>query len=81
MRNILEFTQFPSKTVSILIFRMLGTICLIVGVITAALDVKFGGFAPIHWFLLAFAGFVAAICGILLRIKILMEKKDQSQLS
>jgi hypothetical protein len=42
--------------------RYLGLAMLIVGIITAAMDVSFGGFAPIYWFLIAIFWFIVVAC-------------------
>jgi hypothetical protein len=42
--------------------RLLGFALLITGIVTAALDVTFGGFAPIFWFLLAIFCFIIVVC-------------------
>ena len=57
--------------------RLLGIAMLIVGIVTAALDVTFGGFAPILWFLLAIVVFMIVICTEVLRIADFLESKKQ----
>ncbi len=47
--------------------RYLAVVLLIVGIVTAALNVTFGGFTPILWFLLALAILVIITCGEVLR--------------
>jgi hypothetical protein len=42
--------------------RCLGLATLIVGIITAAIDVSFCGFAPIYWFLIAIFWFIVVAC-------------------
>jgi len=44
------------------LFRCLGLATLIVGIITAAIDVSFCGFAPIYWFLIAIFCFIVVAC-------------------
>jgi uncharacterized membrane protein len=44
------------------LMRLLGFACLIVGIVTAAMDKAFGGFMPILWFLLAIFCFVIVVC-------------------
>jgi len=42
--------------------RLLGLACLIVGIVTAAMDKAFGGFTPIIWFPIAIFCMVAVVC-------------------
>ena len=44
------------------IFEWLVVALLIVGIVTAALNVTFGGFAPILWFVLAIVAILIIIC-------------------
>lgn len=55
--------------------RALAMVLLIVGIVTAALNVTFGGFTPIMWFLLALANLVIITCGEVLRIADFLESK------
>ena len=75
MEKLLKAT---SRTEFIVTLRLLGTASLIVGIITAAMDKSFGGWTPIFWFLLAFAGFFGVLCNELYRVIVLMEKKKNS---
>ena len=54
---------------------ILGDVCLIVGIITAAMNVTFSGFAPIIWVLLAVALYLYMICIIALQILGRLEAK------
>jgi hypothetical protein len=42
--------------------RWLGLACLIVGIVTAAMDKAFGGFTPTYWFLIAIFCLVTVTC-------------------
>jgi hypothetical protein len=55
--------------------RYLAVVLLIVGIITGALDAKFGGFTPIMWFLLALAVLVIITCREVLSIADFLESK------
>ena len=55
--------------------RVLAIVLLIVGIVTAALNVTFGGFTPIMWFLLALADLIIITCGEVLRIADFLESK------
>ncbi len=55
--------------------RFLGLTVVIVGIVTAALDVTFGGFAPIFWFLLAILSFIIVICTEVVRLRKFLESK------
>ena len=48
---------------------------MIVGIVTAVLDVSFGGFAPIFWFVLAFGWVLIIICMEVLLIRTFLESK------
>ncbi len=48
---------------------------LIVGIVTAALDVTFGGFTPIIWFVLAFGWVLIIICMEVTMIRTFLESK------
>ena len=51
---------------------------MIVGIVTAALNVSFGGFAPLFWFVLAFGWVLIIICMEVSMIRAFWEsrKKD-----
>ena len=55
--------------------RILAVIFVIVGIVTAALNLSFGGFTPICWFLLAIADLLYITCHEVLTIRILLESK------
>ena len=55
--------------------RILVIVMLIVGIVTAALNVTFGGFTPILWFLLAIVVFMIVICTEVLTIADFLESK------
>ena len=57
------------------LMRYLGFACLIVGIVTAALDVTFGGFAPIYWFLLAIFCFIIVVCTEIHLTRVFLENK------
>lgn len=48
---------------------------MITGIVTAALDVSFGGFAPIFWFVLAFGWVLIIICMEVLLVRTFLESK------
>ena len=48
---------------------------MIVGIVTAALDLSFGGFAPIFWFVLAFGWVLIIICMEVTMIRAFLECK------
>ncbi len=48
---------------------------LIVGIVTAALDLTFGGFTPIMWFVLALWAVLVIICSEATMLRELLEKK------
>ena len=48
---------------------------MIVGIITAALDLSFGGLAPIFWFVLAFGWVLIIICMEVTMMRAFLERK------
>jgi len=48
---------------------------LIVGIVTAALNLTFGGFTPVMWFLLALVAILIIICSEVTMIRELLESK------
>ena len=57
---------------------ILGFACLIVGIVTAAMDKAFGGFTPILWFLVAIFCFVIVVCTEVALLRAFTEgKKDR----
>ena len=71
----MKLCGFGERSAEHIFLRLLGIAILIVGIVTAALDVTFGGFAPILWFLLAIVVFMIVICTEVLRIADLLESK------
>ena len=57
------------------LLELLVVAMLIVGIVTAALDVTFGGFTPIMWFVLAFGAVLLIICTEVTQIREFLEKK------
>ena len=58
------------------ILEWLVVIFLIVGIITAVLNVTFGGFTPVLWFLLAFWAVLIIICMEVTMIRAFLESKE-----
>ncbi|MFB0565882.1 MAG: hypothetical protein ACETWK_09415 [Candidatus Aminicenantaceae bacterium] len=48
---------------------------LIVGIVTAALNLTFGGFTPIMWFILALWAVLVIICSEVTMLREFLEKK------
>ena len=60
------------------LMRCLSLACLIVGIVTAAIDKAFGGFTPIIWFLIAIFCMVTVVCTeVALTRDYLQSKKDK----
>jgi len=57
------------------IFEPLVVIFLFAGIITAVLNVSFGGFTPVFWFLLAFWLVLIIICMEVTMIRAFLERK------
>jgi hypothetical protein len=64
-----------SRNEAIMCYRLASVISLVIGIVTAAIDKAFGGWTPVFWFLLAFAGFFGVLCNELYRVILLMESK------
>jgi uncharacterized membrane protein YiaA len=50
---------------------------LIVGIVTAALDITLGGFTPIIWFVLSFGVILVIICMEVSMIRAFLESRKQ----
>jgi len=59
--------------------RILVSFMLIIGVVTAYLNISFGGFSPIYWFFLALCGLFDIVINVLLQCEryCRRSKKDQ----
>jgi len=57
------------------IFETLVAILLLAGIITAVLNVSFGGFKPVFWFLLVFWLVLVIICMEVTMIRVYLERK------
>jgi len=57
------------------IFEPLVAIFLLAGIITAVLNVSFGGFTPVFWFLLVFWLVLVIICMEVTMIRAFLERK------
>jgi len=56
-------------------FGIVGDILLVVGIITAAMDLTIAGFTPMLWFLLGIASFLGMIWVVVMRILARMENR------
>jgi hypothetical protein len=57
--------------------RCLGLACLIVGIVTAAMDKTFAGFTPIVWFLIAIFCMVTVVCTEVALTRDFLESKKE----
>jgi hypothetical protein len=57
------------------ILEWLVVVWLIVGIVTAALNLTFGGFTPIMWFVLALWAVLVIICSEVTMLREFLEKK------
>ena len=61
------------------IFGGLGDVLLVVGIVTAVMDITvFAGFSPIFWFLLAICSYLSWIGTIALRTLVRLESRARS---
>lgn len=72
-----EAYEAEQKRVKLLrnILESLVVIFLITGIVTAVLNVTFGGFAPVLWFLLAFWTVLIIVCMEITMIRAFLELK------
>jgi hypothetical protein len=81
LERIKEVLTLPQKTGARLVglwgdtCRYIRSACLIIGIVTAAMDVTFGSFATIYWFLLAILFFIIVVCTEVAKIGIFLENK------
>ncbi len=61
----------------ITVFRLGGLLLLIIGIITAVLNITIGGWTPLYWFLLSFSAFIGVICNVLFQIKGILQMKKR----
>jgi hypothetical protein len=54
---------------------LLGNVFLIIGIVTAILNISIAGFTPVVWMLLAFILYVTMIFSVVLRIMVLQESR------
>ena len=75
-----EAYEKEKKKVKLLrnILETLVVIFLIIGIITAVLNVNFGGFTPVLWFLLAFWAVLIIICMEITMIRAFLERKKKN---
>ena len=59
------------------VLEWLAMIFLIVGIVTAVLNVTFGGFTPILWFLLSFVAILIIICCEVTLLRNFLETNDK----
>ena len=71
-----KFMGATAQNRGIFFFRILGSVLLIVGIVTAALRVAFAGFTPVLWVLLSICSFLGVICHTLFRIVMCLERKS-----
>ncbi|MFQ6121960.1 MAG: hypothetical protein ACE5LA_02745 [Dehalococcoidales bacterium] len=74
MKNL---TKWLTQPICIWCCGGLGDALLIVGIVTAAIRLSVGGFAPIYWFVLAFACYFGMIWVVLMRILVRLESKAE----
>ncbi len=55
---------------------IVGTILLLTGILTAALDIGIAGFTPVVWILLAFVCYVTMIFSVVLNILTRLETRE-----
>ena len=73
-----KLTECMTRPACLCSLGSLGVALLIVGIVTAAMKVSFGGFSPIYWFLSALACYLGIIWVVLMRILARLESKTQS---
>lgn len=72
-----KLTECVKKPVWIWLTGGLGKALLIVGIVTAAMNVTIAGFTPVTWLLLALACYSGIICVVTMRILDQLESKAE----
>jgi hypothetical protein len=72
-----KLTGWMTQPACIWYFGALGDALLIVGIVTAAMQLSFRGFTPTYWFVLAFASYLGMVWVVLMRILAQLESKAQ----
>ena len=82
MQKISEEEVYEKEKKKVKLYRdileSLVVIFLIVGIITAAFNVTFGGFTPIIWFLVSFWAILIIICMEITMIRAFLERKKKN---
>ncbi|MCK5627871.1 hypothetical protein KAI12_00250 [Candidatus Bathyarchaeota archaeon] len=82
MQKISEEEAYEKEKKKVKLYRdileSLVVIFLIVGIITAAFNVTFGGFTPIIWFLVSFWAILIIICMEITMIRAFLERKKKN---
>lgn len=67
--------QYVTKPGMVWFYVGVGDTLLTIGIITAAMGLTLGGFAPVYWFLIAFACYLGMIWAVAMRILYRIESK------
>ena len=73
-----NLTKLAARPFFMWYFGILGDALLIVGIVTAAMEVTIAGFTPMLWFLLAIACYLGMIWVAALRILTHLESRTES---
>lgn len=78
MQNLVpDFMKFSTRPTWGVFLRLLGTTVVLVGLVTAALNVTWAGFNPVLWFLGGIAAFLGVICNELSQIIARLDSKSR----
>ena len=72
-----ELTKLAARPLFMWYFGILGDAFLVVGIVTAAMEITIAGFTPMIWFLLAFACYLGMIWTVVLRILARLESQEE----
>jgi len=72
-----ELTRLATHTWAMYYFGGLGDALVIVGIVSAVMDVTIAGFTPVLWFLLAIACYIGLIWVVALRILAHLESRTE----
>jgi hypothetical protein len=71
------FMKFSTQPAWGVFLRVLGTSVVAVGLVTAALNVTWGGFTPVLWFLGGITAYLGVICNELAQIFARLDRENR----
>jgi len=72
-----ELTRLAAQPLFMWFFGIFGDALLIIGIVTAAMDITIASFTPVLWFLLAINCYLGVVWIVALRILVNLESKRE----